>query len=111
MTMSQLRDGQIIAVPGRDGLFTGGYAIRIPDPNGGPARDVVDQYGKRFVLDLNDQTLNAALRQRVRDAFLTGAPSRAAPMTAPAKPYRNLPGMLEATAANETGTPTIPQGD
>jgi hypothetical protein len=108
MTMSKLREGQLIAVPDKDGLFRGNYAVRVPDPNGGPPRDILDQTGHRFFLNVNNDKLNANLRSRYPGAFLGKSTQENPPTNAPAVPYRNLPGMLEATASNDAGAPAIP---
>ena len=65
------------------------------------------------VQSLAANAVGAGIKPRSRhpDAFLGRATQQNAPTNAPAAPYRNLPGMLEATASNETGAPATQQSE
>ena len=107
VTAAEMRQGQLVARPDRDGVFRGAYTVTMPDPNGGLGRDLMRQDGKAFVLYLADPTLHDTLSRRYPDSFLA-APAKSA--TPAPSPYRNIPGMVSAEA-NEPVSPVIPQGD
>ena len=99
VTAAQIRDGRLEALPDRDGIFRGKYAVftdGVRDDN----HLVRDASGKPWALDFAQPQLDAALRARNPNSFLAKTPT-AAP-SAPDR-YKSTPGMIATAGESLAG--------
>ena len=97
ISAAQIHNGQLEAVPDKDGIFRGKYAVfsdGVRDDN----HLVRDAGGKPWALDLAQPQLDTALRARNPNSFLAKTPT-----AAPAAPdrYKATPGVIASAGGEE----------
>lgn len=96
ITPSQINRGLLEAMPDRDGLFRGKYAV-FADGVRDDAHLMRDARGKPWALDLADPKLDAALRARNPDSY---AAKPVTPTPSPGR-YKEAPGMVALSGEAE----------
>lgn len=96
ITAAQISAGHLEALPDKDGMFRGKYAV-FTDGMRDPDHLVRDSAGKPWALDLSDPKLDAALRARNPNSYLG---KTAAPMPQPNR-YQSTPGMVALSGEAE----------